>query len=585
MLVRLVIRNFAIIDDLTIEFGQGLSAITGETGAGKSILIDALGAVLGDRTSSDSVRTDSARSTIDAEFSFDHTPRELAGFLAEVGIEDADGVLLLTREIQSNGRSSARVNGRPVTAGVLARIGANLVDIHGQSEHMSLLSRTRQRETLDAFGVDPNLLRRMRDGAREWRAARQVVDELLANERAIAQRIDLLHYQVGDISAVDPRNDEDRDLSVEFGRLSQVDRLLTQVAAAQQLIDAENDPSGAAGALVQLRSALKHFEDSKAIDASLETTVTSLQDVVFNLEDVLLNVRRYLDGLEADPARLEWVSERLARLNDIKRKYGQTLSDVISYADAAVQELQRLTGQEFDLETARSRERELFSQAEQWATALTKARKSAARKLQEDANDAMRDLQLGTASLTIEVTPTQGVRDISNEANPIVPAEMSFDESGADTVQFLFAPNTGETPRPLARIASGGEMARIMLALKAVIASTDPTPTLVFDEVDVGVGGRSGRMVGEKLRQLANKRQVIVISHLPQVAAFADWHHSIRKVERDSRTFSTVVQLDEQGRLHELAAMIDGEPVTERSLAKAAEMSGRSQATQRLQAR
>ncbi len=584
MLVRLVIRNFAIIDDLTIEFGPGFNAITGETGAGKSILIDALGGVLGDRTSSDSVRTDSTRSTIDAEFSFEVTPPELAGALAEVGIEDADGVLLLTREIQSNGRSTARVNGRPVTAGVLARIGASLVDIHGQSEHMSLLSRTRQRETLDAFGVDAGLLRRMQTAAKEWLAARQVVYELLSNERAIAQRIDLLQYQLGDISAADPQQDEDRDLAAEFGRLSQVDRLLTQVAAAQQLIDAEIDTSGAAGALVQLRSALKHFEDSKAIDASLETTVSSLNDVVFNLEDILLDVRRYLDELEANPARLEWVSDRLARLNDLKRKYGETLGDVIGYADSANQELQRLTGQEFDLETAKSRERELFDQALKAAIVLSKARQAAARRLQQEANDVMRDLQLGTASLTIEVTQNQEVQRSNGEGQEPIPVEMRFDESGADTVEFLFAPNMGETPRPLARIASGGEMARIMLALKAVIASTDATPTLVFDEVDVGVGGRSGRMVGEKLRQLANESQVIVISHLPQVAAFADKHHSIRKIERDGRTFSTVVQLDEQDRLDELAAMIDGDPVSDRSLAKAAEMYGRSRSDQSFQA-
>jgi len=569
MLERLVIHNFAIIDDLTVEFGPGLTAITGETGAGKSILIDALGAVLGERVSPDLVRAGASRATIDAEFLLPDNAVWIAETLEGAGIELTDSQLLLTREIQASGRSSARINGRPVTASLLGLIGDGLVDIHGQSDHLSLLKKERQREIVDAFGVDAGVLTEMGRSVTEWRETRRSLTAIIEQSRETAQRIDLLRYQLEDIDEAAVSPGEDAQLEQEFARLSQVDRLGLDIAAAIQQLDPDDAAAtrGAEGAIMGLRAASKLVSEAGAIDSTLQPLAARLEEIVFLLDDSVLDLKRYAGELEANPVRLDEVADRIARIRDLKRKYGSTIEEAIVYRDSAESELFRLTGAEFDEVALREREQAMLARVVEVGARLTLMRERAAAELTESARQAVADLRLGGASLSVDVRRRSGNAEATRLAS-----ESQFDETGFDLVEFMFAPNAGEVPRPLARIASGGEMARVMLALKAVIAAADSIPTLVFDEVDVGVGGRSGSTVGEKLRGLSEDRQVLVISHLPQVAGFADRHLRIRKEVAAGRTYSVVDELGESERIEELAAMLDGEPVTDASRAKAVEM-------------
>jgi DNA repair protein RecN (Recombination protein N) len=568
MLAQLVIRNFAIIDDLTVRFDSGLTAITGETGAGKSILIDALGIVLGGRAASDLVRTGTARATIDAEFDLaSHESVGVTEVLSEAGIDMSDSVLVLTREIHATGRSVARINGRPVSAGGLGAVGDLLVDIHGQSEHLSLLRKSHQRSILDAYGVDSRLLDEMRDAVRAWRATRQALERVTSRSREIAQRVDLLRYQVEEIdqSALSPG--EDTELERELARLSQVDKLGSTISAVLEVLmgGSAEVAQGDAGAESALRNAARLLADATAIDDALQPQSSGLDEIIFTLDDLNLDLRRYAAELEADPARLDIVSDRLAAIKDLRRKYGATIEDILAYREEAARELGNLTGEAFDEDTLRAREQDCWVMVERAGESLSSSRRRAASALTQAARSSMEELNLGGASFFVNVADEEPQNEASSRRRRV-------DEWGFDSIEFLFAPNPGETPRPLARIASGGEMARVMLALKAILADSETVPTLVFDEVDSGVGGRSGGAVGEKLRDLSRGRQVLVISHLPQVAAFADRHLRIRKEVVEGRTRSTVEELDAPARLEELAAMLDGEPVTEASRAKAREL-------------
>ena len=443
MLERLVIHSFAIIDDLTLEFGPGLNAVTGETGAGKSILVDALGSVLGERVTSDLVRTGAMRATIDAEFQI---PSDLAGLIAKsldaAGIENGGDHLLLTREIQATGRSSARINGRPVTATLLSSIGDALVDIHGQSDHLSLLKANRQREIVDAFGVDPELLGTMRQAVGDWRSARRALDNLIEHSRETAQRVDLLRYQIDDIDSAAVRPGIDGQLEQEFARLSQVDRLGSEIAAALQQIDPEDNGSSlaTAGAASALRSASKLVGDSAGIDSTLDPLHTQLDEVLFLLEDVSLELKRYAGSLESNPARLEEVANSIARINELKRKYGGTIEEIIAYRESAERELVALTSSEFDEATLQDRERELLTVVNSTGAKLSEMREQSAGELTKEVQGAIEDLQLGGASLTIDVRRRSGGPDDRGTQ------QFTFDETGFDVVEFLFAPNEGEAP-------------------------------------------------------------------------------------------------------------------------------------------
>jgi DNA repair protein RecN (Recombination protein N) len=579
MLVELAIRNFAIIDTVRIPFGPGLNVLTGETGAGKSILLDALGAVLGERVSVEMVRTGARAAAIDATISLEGLPAEtdVRNVLAELEAEADDETLILSREIQSGGRSVARLNGRPTTASVLAQIGAGIVDIHGQSEHLSLLRPVAQLELLDRFaGVGRE---REEYGARyrEWKAAQAALKDARAGARERMQRVDLLRFQIEEISSAGLRVGEEEDLVAERARLAHAELLAREAAAAYEALSGEEGEAGGAAAMPALRVAEKLLADMGEIDPSVRSLTERLAEARYLLEDVAAEVRGYRDGIEIDPGRLAEVEERLAALRQLQRKYGADIAEIVAFLRSAEEELERLTGSEVDAEALAAREEALRREVGELAGELSARRAAAANELATGVEEAIAELNMGSASFAVALERTEDARGVLVEVGSEAKT-LAADGTGVDRVTFLIAPNVGEGLKPLSRIASGGETARLMLALKSVLSTADQTPTLVFDEIDVGVGGRSGQVVGEKLWRLATDHQVIAISHLPQIAAFADAHFRIEKVETDGRVASVVSALDDDAQLEELAAMLDGLPITASALRSAAEMRERAQA-------
>ncbi|HEY8445746.1 MAG TPA: DNA repair protein RecN [Thermomicrobiales bacterium] len=583
MLLELSIDDFAIIDHLRIPFEPGLNVLTGETGAGKSIIIDALGAVLGERVGADVVRTGSRVARVEATFDVSAIADrpDFAATLNDLGVEPDDGIVILSRELSAGGRSSARINGRSATAGMLARLGALLVDIHGQSDHLSLLRPAAHLDLLDRFAGLTQQRDRFGELVREWSRVRQRIDDIVTGARERAQRVDLLEFQVREIEAAQLRPGEEEELLAERTVLANAEQLATEAAAIYDLLAGSDDEGFAGatvtGALPALRAAARQLAQAGSLDQALAGLGSRVEELVYLLEDVTGEVRNYRDTIEADPARLEAVEERLDLIKRLKRKYGATVEEVIAYGEEAARELATLTGDEVDLDALREEEERLRTELGRVATELSRARRAAADRLSRMTEEAIAELNMGRAQFAVSFRhePREGGLLLDTEGGPI---EVAFDETGADRVEFLLAPNAGEALKPLARIASGGEMARLMLALKSILSAADETPTLVFDEVDVGVGGRSGQVVGEKLWSLTDRHQVLVITHLPQIAAFASTHFRITKGEEDGRTVSRVRQIRGEDRIDELAAMLDGEPVTEASRANAREMLRRVEA-------
>lgn len=562
MLVQLSVRNLATIRDIRLDFGPGLTALTGETGAGKSILIDALGLVLGARASSDLVRSGAARAWAEAIFDLTDLPATEAVLsqLAAYGVEPEDGQLIVTREIQANGRSVARINGQAVPASVLNAIGSALVDIHGQSDHLSLLKAERQLDLLDRYagllGLREELARRVQ----EYRSVRRQLERLRAEEREREHRADLLRYQVQEIEAARLRPGEEDELLAERARLQNAERLAMLASDVLMLLEGEE-----LGVLDGIRRASVRLDELGRLDSTQESLAEQLREALYVLQDVARSVRAYAEELEADPERLTAIEDRIDTIRRLKRKYGDTIEAILDYADRARRELASLESSEELLGELEARLVHLARDVVQLATELSQRRRQAARALEEAMGEAMRGLRLGQGVFVVAFDDPPELLDPQAAADRCT-------ETGWDRIEFVMAPNPGQEPRPLARIASGGELARLMLALKSILSEVDDTPTLVFDEIDVGIGSRSAQVVGERLWQLAREHQVIVISHLPQIAAFADRHFKITKHVVDGTTETRVQLLEGEARLEELAAMLDGTPVTPESLANARAM-------------
>ncbi len=567
MLLELTIRDFAIIDATTIPFEGGFNALTGETGAGKSILIDALGAVLGERVGSDVVRSGAKAARVEATFDVadDLARPEVAAALDDSGVEPEDGVLIFSREIGANGRSSARINGRTVTAGTLARLGALLVDIHGQSDHLSLLRPSEHLEMLDRYAGLGAPRAKLAAIVAELREVRARIADVTGNARERAQRADLLRFQVEEISAADLRPGDDEALLAERSVLANAERLAEDAGLAYALLsgsdDAADDPV-ALPAMQAIRQAVVRVQDIAALDPGAAALSERLAEVGFLLEDVVAEVRDYRDRIEADPTRLATIEERLDEIKSLKRKYGATLEEVIAFGEDAARELAGFEGAEANVDALREREAELREESGRRASELSKRRRAAGEDLARAVEHSIAELNMGRSTFEVRVAQQEIAEGVPFTGEDGDERLVAIDATGADRVEFLLAANAGETPKPLARVASGGETARLMLALKSILSDADETPTLVFDEVDVGVGGRSGQVVGEKLWGLSNGHQVLVITHLPQIAAFADAHFRIAKNIEDGRTVSRVEPIAGRDRVEELAAMLDGVPVT-----------------------
>ncbi len=564
MLVELSITNLAIIEHTRIRFEEGLNAITGETGAGKSILLDALGAVLGARVSSDLVRTGARSALVEGQFELPPTGFEIVlEMLEEYGIEhDPTEPLILNREIQSSGRSTARINGRLVSAGQLNAIGSMLVDIHGQSDHLSILNPDEQRRILDRYAGLESLRYEVGQAVSDWRSARRELEALNSGSREREQRRDLLKFQLTEIDEIAPQPDEDVQLSRERDVLINADSLRLGALGA---VDALTSEVNEYDAIAQLRQVERNLMDAASLDPGAQPLAERATELLVLAEDLARDTRDYAEAIEGDPQRLALVDDRLNNLQLLKRKYGTTLVDVIAYREQVSAELEELEDDRYDPTVLAERLQETESRARELALSLSSARVMAAKQLAVATMQSIADLHMGNAEVEIHVESLDDSHGMLLGDGRLV----RVDATGIDTVTFLIAPNIGESLKPLGRIASGGETARIMLAIKSILSDVDETPTLVFDEIDVGVGGRSGQVVGEKLWSLTDRHQVIVISHLAQIAAFADKHFRIAKLETDGRIISEVEELDPPTREQELAAMLDGIPATPESLANA----------------
>ncbi len=578
MLIEIAVTDFAIIASTRIEFGPGMHVLTGETGAGKSILLDALGLVLGDRASADVVRTGARRARIEALFDLSDTPREsIVALLEEQGIDQDGEQLVITREIQTGGRSVARINGQMVTVGVLSDIGDLLVDIHGQSDHFTIRRKDEQRRILDRYAGLDRLAGEVRELAESVSDLRGRLTSLATGQREREQRRDLLAFQIEEIDEASVQPSEDERLLQEQRVLGNAEmlreesmRVLTLLAGSDSV---EIDGSDVSTALRRGEQGMTRVVD---VDPSAASLGERFSEVAVLAEELGRDLRNYVDTLEVNEERLAEVEDRLELIRTLKRKYGATIEGVLSYRDEAERELQSLSGDEYDTEALQTRLASQESRLGARAVELSRLRGEAARRLSAEIEESISSLRMGNGVVQISVDqiddPTGLDVEIDGERR-----NVRFDRTGIDDVEILVAPNRGEAPKPLGRIASGGETARIMLAFKSVLSEHDATPTLVFDEIDVGVGGRTGQVVGERLRDLAERHQVIVITHLPQIAAMAHRHAKISKAEVDSRVVSVVADLHDTEVEHEIAAMLDGEPVTTASIDTAREMIARSQ--------
>lgn len=575
MLVELTISDFAIIDRLKLELAPGFNVLTGETGAGKSIIIDALGTLLGQKTSAEAVRSGAAQARVEGVFAVSAAVGEpddkaLGPILREYGLETEGGTLILSREINRSGRSIGRVNGRAVPAHVLQQIGSLLVDIHGQSEHLSLLRVSEHLEYLNRFAGLEAERAQLAGLVTALRRARRELHALIADERELARRVDLLRYQVDEIKAASLRPGEEEELERERTLLNNAERL-TQLseAAYEALYQGGERQRSVLDLLAEIQG---HLAGLAKLDPRLQPQAGAVEETSYQLSEIARQLRAYRDGVEYNPARLEQVEERLDLLHNLRRKYGATLAEVAAFATRAERELETISHREERQAQLAGQEALLLTQIGELAGRLSAVRGQAARKLESSVGEELKQLGMPQASFQVvirqeEVSEDEGVRvnGVGDESssisatspNPLSPGRYySFDSTGIDQVEFYISPNPGEPPKPLAKTASGGETSRLMLALRSVLSGVDRVPTLVFDEIDVGIGGRGGQVVGEKLFDLADRHQVVCITHLPQIASFGDGHFSITKEIVSGRTVTRVRRVEGQERLEELALML-----------------------------
>ncbi len=564
MLKELRVANFAIIDRVELQFSQGLIIFTGETGAGKSILIDAVETLLGGRAESTMVRSGAERASIEGIFQIPETIRNFINSILEhEDLIDDPEFITLAREIRISGRNTARINGRSVNATLLREIGAHLVDVHGQSEHLSLLRVAQHLSLLDNYAGVEQLLSQYQDTYHQLQGVRTELQQHRQAEKEAARLTDTLSYQINEIESAHLQPEEEDTLLEERNRLANAEELATLAQEAIVALDEGTPETPAAtdliGQVVQALGSLAKLDTSQA---TLDQQAHFLFD---SLADVSRDLRSYLDKIEFNPKRLDRIEERLALIQNLKRKYGDTLVNVLAYASGARQQLEKITHAAERIHELEESEERLLSQLGQEGLALSEKRRQQAEKLGNAIESELVDLNMSHTRFKVEFQ-----RKPDPNGVPINGERIHFDASGLDRVEFLIAPNPGEGFKPLVKIASGGETSRLMLALKNVLASADHIQTLIFDEIDQGIGGRVGGIVGQKLSSLAHQHQVFCVTHLPQLAAYGVQHYNVEKQIVVGRTITQVKLLKGDQRVYELSQMLGG--VSEATLESAREI-------------
>jgi DNA repair protein RecN (Recombination protein N) len=551
VLSELSIENFAIIDHLELHFTPGLVTFTGETGAGKSIIIDAVEVLLGGRAEAVMIRSEAERAIIEAVFEIPEAiqPQLMAILEREALLEEKNRVTL-GREIRRNGRNVARVNGRNVNTALLTEIGELLVDVHGQSEHLSLLRVRKHLQLLDSYANAEDSLADYRKTYRRLQSVRRSLEELRQAESDAARRTDLLSYQINEIEAARLQPGEEDELKEERNRLANAEGLATLAQEAVQILD-EGMPETAS--ITDLLGNVTHAISSLSkLDPSQETLAEQSQVLFENLADLTRSLRLYQESIEFNPKRLDQVEERLGLLHNLKRKYGKTLEEVLEYAAQARQQLDTILHAGEKILQLESEEAELLQTLAEKGQRLSEIRRSASAQLARAVEAELADLHMNGARFEVDFKQRLDPEGVTLQDG----SRVAFDASGIEQVEFLVAPNPGEGLKPLVKIASGGETSRLMLALKNVLTRADQIPTLIFDEIDQGIGGRVGTVVGLKLWNLGRMHQVLCVTHLPQLAAFGDQHFQVAKHVQEGRTHTVVEALTREKRLLELAQMM-----------------------------
>ncbi len=571
MLRELRIENFALIDGLTLELGPGLIALTGETGAGKSIIVDALSAALGERVTSEAIRGGAQSARIEAVFDLDDAPGARAAAGA-AGVADDDTVVL-SRTV-SAGRSYYRINGEQANMSDLRAIGEHLADIHGQHEHQSLIYERNHRQLLDAFGgpAHQELLTQYRDVFGQLRDARRIRERLATDERTRAQRLDLLRFQVREIDEAGLSPDEDEELAAERERLLHFERLRTGCIEAFEALSDEST-----GALESLRRAAEVVEELAEIDPELRQTAGALIDAVERAGDAARELRGYVEAMEEDPERIDQVEARLALIGGLRRKYGDSVREILAYRDEAAREIAELEGAEHSAEEVERRIVELERKAGAIAERLSAARRELAEALAGRVEQELRPLGMDQARFEVQIEA-----DADEEGLPDSEGRRwAADSGGIDRVRFMLSANLGEELRPLSKVASGGELSRVALTFKSICAAGSEVPTIVFDEIDANIGGRTAAAVAEKLVAVSARAQVLCITHLPQIACMADRQLSVTKSVEGGRTVVEVRELEGDERVAEIARMMGDSEGARTAREHAAEMLAEAEESRR----
>ena len=549
MLSNLKISNIAIIKEAVVDFDNGLNVLTGETGAGKSIIIDSINAILGERTSRELIRTGSNIAEVTAFF--EDINKSAVDVLDELGISCEDNSLLISRKISIDGKNTCKVNGVTINVSMLKKIGQALVNVHGQLDNHNLLNEELHYTYIDSYAENDYLKDRYLTAFNNYCVTKRLYNSLITDESEKNRKIDLLNYQINEITEADIRIGEWEELENRKKILQNAEQLLNLVNTTVEILDGDDNFGGVND---MLNTASSSLVKASSFDDSLNSLSDSLTEMSYNIADVTSELKDFIYNFDVDPAELDIIEDRLNVLFKLSKKYGSTEEEILEFLDNAQKELDNITFSD-------KRKEELEIELKDSLEYLIKV-----------ADELSENRKKYSELFVREITDELSFLDMNSIIFKVVQNKKDFDETGSDEIHFLISANAGEEPKPLSKIASGGELSRIMLAIKNVLSSKDNIQTLIFDEVDTGVSGRAAQKIGIKLKEVSKNRQVLCVTHLAQIACFADNHFLISKSESDNKTFTKVETLDNDGRIHELARIIGGIEQSKLSLDTAAEM-------------
>ena len=547
MLLELEVKNFALIDQLHLQFDRGLNILSGETGAGKSIIIDAVNMAIGERADREFVRTGANKCSVQAIFSFSNRS-EIEMLLKDYGIElEEESQLIITREIYVNGRSVSRINGTMVTQQVLKTITEKLIDIHGQHQHQSLLNSNTHIDMLDAYGGKPHqeLLLKISEEYQKLVGFERRLINLCGNEMERERKIDLLSFQIKEIDDSKLKKEEEDNLNQQRLILANSEKIFEGVSKSYSKLYEDNPSVSIYHMISQVATLLHSVMD---YDQRLKEYYQNIEEIQYRIQDISHDIRNYKDSIDFEPAMLDEIEERLDVINNLKRKYGKTIDEVLAYREAIGKELDLYQNSEEEIKAIREKIEKQVHVLDDLSLKLSKLRKKTASTMEKALVEILETLNMGKVTFIVDIQNFNGTK-----------GQQKFTSKGIDQVEFLISTNVGEPPRPLAKIASGGEMSRIMLALKTILAGADNIGCLIFDEIDTGISGKTAQIVGEKLQYISSKHQVICITHLPQIASQADNHYLIEKFSDEHVTRTKVDKLNHEKRIIEIGRLLGGE--------------------------